>query len=191
MKRKIDLTHFDLVDESEVPMRTTRGTDWLSFLNRIPKGKAAELTEEQVSASTLREVLLRLKKRKQISECFTFSTVSRNGKKIIYVLNSKESEAPAGESPSDNVLPKQEHTKLNIPNVDAIVEKIMSFQSEFSMQELQQAFFGKTIRRENRSAYQTFYKRGKIALEKIQKTHPERKLSKKKSGTKVVYRFQQ
>ena len=82
-----------LVDEKELPIRMKKKSgEWLQAFQKIPKGKAWILTEEEagVKASSIKIMVARLKKLGLLSNNYKVVQRTVKGKITIYVINSAE-----------------------------------------------------------------------------------------------------
>lgn len=78
---------YEIIDESEVPERSERSSKYKRMFERIPKGKALVLSEEEVSLMGLRAALKKFQRRGLFKNLrATQRTI--DGKVKLYIINS-------------------------------------------------------------------------------------------------------
>ncbi len=161
-KLKLKFEDLELVDESQVPIRT-RSWEYLDLFKKIDKGKALAIPAGAASASTLREAVKRLVQTGQLPSSYKF-TVRKDGdgKEVSYIINSAE----IGSEPS--------RTRIG-SKVSFDTDKVESFilsQPNYAhnLQLIQKHFLGKILSsREDESDYHRTYNMARRARESIEK----------------------
>jgi len=86
MVKEIDLKKLKFIPTSEVPERIMGGLDWGTIFSSIPEKQALVLSEDIVNPSTVKQAVLRFKRRGKFLHLRTIER-SINGKTIVYVTN--------------------------------------------------------------------------------------------------------
>lgn len=73
------------VENSAIPIKTTKkGTEWLSILSKIPKGKAWKVPEDTYNIQTIRSIVKKLTNDEKL-QGYIVTQRTENDKVVIYV----------------------------------------------------------------------------------------------------------
>lgn len=91
VKRKgVNPKSLTIIDESEVPAKPVRFTPYREILKRIRKGKAAVISDEEVSVDTVRAGIRRLQRRGEFKRIVMAQRKREDGVRVLYIINPSE-----------------------------------------------------------------------------------------------------
>jgi len=81
--------NYEMIDESEVPEKSTKSSKYKKLFEGIPKGKAVVINEEQANLLGVRQALRSMQRRGKFRNIKATQRTT-NGKVTLYIINSVE-----------------------------------------------------------------------------------------------------